>query len=274
MKVYLVFADRLWKRFFLSSFFYSSTLKNSIPVFPFLSQRWDDLLFLHWPISESALRLTLPNDLKVDLFDDRAWISVVAFKLTNLKIFPFRQLAWNDFLEVNLRTYVIGPDGQRGVWFYSLDSSDLLATWGARLLFGLPYHKSNISMCRETTGYVWESRRKSSEGFTSASISASTTFSNVSDCKNSLSDFLLERYCFWSKRKSSYFSFPSFVEHRPYDPVGLEDARYSGDLFRAQGLEEPECHPVLSHYCRGFDVVASPPPWFGRIAGQTNHSNV
>ena len=251
-----------------------SILANHIPVFPFLSQNWHNLFFLHWPISESALRLTLPSDLKVDLFEGRAWISVVAFKLANLKIFPFRQVAWNDFLEVNLRTYVIGPDGQKGVWFYSLDSSDLLATWGARLLFGLPYYKSDISMFQETTRYVWESRRKTFGGSVSASISAQTTFSDVSGCKNSLSDFLLERYCFWSKRKFSYSSFPSFVKHRPYDPVGLQDARYSGDLFCAQGLEEPSCPPVLSHYCRGFEVVASPPPWVSRMAGQTNHNIV
>ena len=249
-------------------------MANYIPFFPFITQRWEDLYFLHWPISESVLKPTLPNDLQVDLFEGRAWISVVAFKLKKLRIFPLRQLPWNDFLEVNLRTYVIGPDGQKGVWFYSLDSSDFLATWGARLLFGLPYYKSDISMFQETTRHVWESRRKTFGGSVSASISAQTTFSDVSGCKNSLSNFLLERYCFWSKRKFSYSPFPSFVKHRPYDPVGLEDAKYSGDLFRTQGLEEPECPPVLSHYCRGFEVVASPPPWFGRIAGQTNHSNV
>ena len=104
-------------------------MANYIPFFPFITQRWEDLYFLHWPISESVLKPTLPNDLQVDLFEGRAWISVVAFKLKKLRIFPLRQLPWNDFLEVNLRTYVIGSDGQRGVWFYSLDSSDLLATW-------------------------------------------------------------------------------------------------------------------------------------------------
>lgn len=249
-------------------------MANYIPFFPFITQRWEDLYFLHWPISESVLKPTLPNDLQVDLFEGRAWISVVAFKLKKLRIFPLRQLPWNDFLEVNLRTYVIGSDGQRGVWFYSLDSSDLLATLGARLLFGLPYYKSDISMSQDATRYVWESRRKTFGRLVSASISAKTTFSDLSGCKKLLSDFLLERYCFWSKRKASYSSSPSFVEHPPYDPVVLEDASYSGDLFRAQGMEEPDPTPVLSHYCKGFDVVASPPSWLSRMAGQTNHNNV
>jgi len=243
-------------------------------VFPFLSQNWNDLYFLHWSISESALSSTLPSDLRVDLFAGRAWISVVAFKLANLSFYPFRKLAWNDFLEVNLRTYVIGPDGRKGVWFYSLDSSDLLAAWGARLLFGLPYFKSDISMSRDMSYSYWESRRKNSKGLICASITAQNSSYDLSDADIPLSNFLLERYCFWSKRRLGHSSSPSFVEHRPYAPVGLKDIKYCGDLFRAQGLEEPECLPILSHYCSGLDVVASPPPWLSRTLGQTNHKMV
>ncbi len=241
-------------------------------VFPFLTQSWNDLFFLHWPISESSLKPTLPSDLKLDLFDGQAWISVVAFKLSNLRIFPFRKLAWNDFLEVNLRTYVISPDGQRGVWFYSLDSSDLLATWGARILYGLPYFKSEISYSGDISCYQWKSKRINSECSVNASISAATSFRDISDSDMPLSHFLLERYCFWAKRKYGLESVPSLVDHRPYDPVVLENASYCGDLFREQDLMEPSRPPALAHYCKGFDVVASPPPWASFIAGQTNHN--
>ena len=201
-------------------------------------------------------------------------MSVVAFKLANLRISPFRKLAWNDFLEVNLRTYVKSPDGQRGVWFYSLDSSDFFATWGARILFGLPYYKSDISMSSNLASSLWKCKRKSSKGIVRASISAKPTSCKVEDCEASLSHFLLERYCFWSRRKHGSSSFPSFVEHPPYETSALEDATYRGDLFRVQGLREPSRPPVLSHYCKGFDVVASPPPWLSGIAGHTNHNRV
>ena len=43
------------------------------------------------------------------------------------------------FPELNLRTYVKGPDGRGGVYFFSLDAASLLAVVGARVAFGLPY---------------------------------------------------------------------------------------------------------------------------------------
>ena len=69
---------------------------------------------------------------------------MVAFRLTNLRIQPFTFLPWQDFWEINLRTYVLDKAGNRGVWFYSLDSSDLFGVFGARLLYGLRYNFARI----------------------------------------------------------------------------------------------------------------------------------
>ena len=72
----------------------------------FMTQRWEDLVLLHWPVPRDSLQATLPDDLELDLFEGEAWASVVGFKLTNLRIQPFSWIPWNDFWEVNLRTYV------------------------------------------------------------------------------------------------------------------------------------------------------------------------
>ena len=93
----------------------------------FMDQCWEDLLLLHWPVEGELVRKSIPDDLKVDLFEGQAWMSVVGFQLTGLKISPFRWLTWPDFWEINLRTYVRDRHGNKGIWFYSLDSSDPLA---------------------------------------------------------------------------------------------------------------------------------------------------
>ena len=56
----------------------------------FMSQRWEDLLLLHWPIDRRDCKGTLPDDLDVDLFEGQAWLSVVGFKLSGLRISPIR----------------------------------------------------------------------------------------------------------------------------------------------------------------------------------------
>ena len=45
------------------------------------------------------------------------------------------------FPELNVRTYVT-YQGKPGVYFFSLDASNLLAVWAARAVYHLPYFHS------------------------------------------------------------------------------------------------------------------------------------
>jgi hypothetical protein len=47
-----------------------------------------------------------------------------------------------------LRTYVIGPDGRRGIWFLSLDAARLGAVLAARASYRLPYMWAHVEMRR------------------------------------------------------------------------------------------------------------------------------
>ena len=239
----------------------------------FMSQRWEDLLLLHWPIDESIVRDTLPDDLEVDLFEGKAWLSVVSFKLTGLRISPFRWMPWPAFWEINLRSYVKDKKGNRGIWFYSLDSSDAFAVSGARMLYGLPYNFARTDGYSDGERISFTSDRKFPH--TKARSDFGATFPSSGNkarfTDSGLDQFLLERYCFWSRRKYSDYSVSSQVKHRPYDAIRTAELNYSGQLFQSQGFSEPTEKPVLGHYCKGFDVQATAPPWLFSIAGQANH---
>ncbi len=237
-----------------------------------MTQNWEDLLLLHWPLPPEELSPTIPDDLVLDLFEGQAWASVVGFRLTNLRISGLQAIPWSDFLEVNLRTYVRDREGRRGVWFHSLDSSDLPAALGARALYGLSYFHSSIEMLRTKKSIGFRSQRKRAWGKLPASLGAS--FPSVSKstphAKSSLDRFLLERYRFWARRKLCDRSSSALVSHRPYDAHLVEDAHYEGALFKAWGMREPEASPVLAHYCAGFPVTASAPAWAFGTLGQAN----
>ena len=238
----------------------------------FMSQNWDDLLLLHWPFSPDSLRTTIPNDLELDLFNDQAWASVVAFRLSNLRISPFRYIPWSDFLEVNLRTYVRDSHGRRGVWFYSLDSSDLPAVLGARSLYGLSYFHSVIEMEKKEQSIRFRSQRKRFFGSAQASLGAKLPLGGkgLPHAKSPLDRYLLERYRFWARRKLAAQSSTATVCHRPYDAHLVERAYYEGGLFKAWGIKEPQTSPLVAHYCKGFPVSASAPAWALRTFGQAN----
>ena len=107
---------------------------------PVMLQSWRWLTFLHWRYEPTLIRGRLPKGLELDIFDGVAWIGLTPFVLENLRLPLLPALPWiSRFPETNLRTYVRGPDGEPGIWFFSLDAARLLAVVAARFTYGLPY---------------------------------------------------------------------------------------------------------------------------------------
>lgn len=110
-------------------------------------QRWDSLTFLHWAYKPESIRPLVPQELELDTFDGAAWIGLTPFLLTSLRPPLFPPVPWiSRFPEMNVRTYVRGPDGERGIWFFTLEADRLLAVVGARLSYALPYRWANMSV--------------------------------------------------------------------------------------------------------------------------------
>jgi uncharacterized protein len=50
-----------------------------------MAQRWNDLLFAHWPIAVDQMGRLLPARLEVDTFDGYAWLGVVPFWMDRVR---------------------------------------------------------------------------------------------------------------------------------------------------------------------------------------------
>ena len=42
-------------------------------------QRWQNLLFIHWPIAVASVRALVPRQLEIDLYDGQAFVSLIPF---------------------------------------------------------------------------------------------------------------------------------------------------------------------------------------------------
>ena len=51
-----------------------------------ITQRWNDLLFAHWPVPAESLAALLPEGLEPDTFQGSAWLGVVPFWLDRIKV--------------------------------------------------------------------------------------------------------------------------------------------------------------------------------------------
>jgi len=106
-----------------------------------MRMRWARLAYLHWPVDPALVQARLPDGLVADVHDGAAWVGLVPFDMRDIRppgVPPV--LPWvGDFPETNVRTYVVGPDGRRGVYFHSLEASRLGAVAVARSAYALPY---------------------------------------------------------------------------------------------------------------------------------------
>ncbi|HYD19862.1 MAG TPA: DUF2071 domain-containing protein, partial [Flavipsychrobacter sp.] len=70
-------------------------------------QEWNDAVFMHGSVDTELLKPHIPKGTQVDLYEGKAWISVVVFKMEGVrhKYSPaFTPVS--DFYEINIRTYV------------------------------------------------------------------------------------------------------------------------------------------------------------------------
>ena len=81
----------------------------------------------------------MPDELEIEEHDGSAWLSLVFFRVRALRArgaLPVPGIS--SFLQLNVRTYVRGPDGLPGVWFFSIDASSRLAALGVRRIYHVP----------------------------------------------------------------------------------------------------------------------------------------
>ena len=147
---------------------YTSTAADPVR-WAIMRQEWNDLLFVHWRVPAEVVQQRLPRGVTVDLYDGAAWVGVVGFHMDRVGVrggVPY----FGSFSEVNVRTYVRGPDGRPGVWFDSLDVTRLIPALVARSTYGLPYMWARMSIASRDTEQISRSKRR--WGGPSASLEA------------------------------------------------------------------------------------------------------
>src|ERR1043166_9672958 len=127
---------------------------------PVMLQRWPEIAFFPWSCEPTVLQGRLPPGFELDRFDDKAWVSLTPFLLAGLRPPLLPGALGFDFPEMNLRTYVVGPQGP-GIWFFSLDCASLSAVVGARATYGLPYVSARMTVNIGVSENSYWSRRTS-----------------------------------------------------------------------------------------------------------------
>jgi len=222
-----------------------------------MAQSWRDLLFAHWQVDAAALRSLLPPQLQIDTFEGSAWLAVVPFRMTGVRLRGTPALPWlSAFPELNVRTYV-KCEGKPGVWFFSLDAGNALAVTIARAWFHLPYFRARMR-CTSQDGWNHYDSERTHRGASAALLKCRyRPIGEVfSPRRGSLEYFLTERYCLYTTDGRGQI-IRGEIHHPPW-PLQRAEAELAHNSM-AESLGVALASRPLLHFARRQDVLVWAP---------------
>lgn len=218
-------------------------------------QRWDSLTYVHWPVDPDQIARLIPDELTVDTFDGAAWVGLVPFEMQRIRLPRTPALPWvGTFPEINVRTYVVLPDGRRAVWFFTLDAPRSPAVAVARAAFGLPYRWASASV--ERTGDVWRyrSRRRPPHDRAAMRLAVRVGDAIATDHISPLEHFLTARWGLATRHLGRLWHGP--VDHGPWPLCRAMIVELDDELVAAAGIHvDPGVrHAPLVHATPGVEV--------------------
>jgi uncharacterized protein YqjF (DUF2071 family) len=153
----------------------------------------------------------VPDSVELHTFDGTAWIGVVPFLITGLRLRGLPPIpGLSTFPELNVRTYVT-RDGKPGIWFFSLDAASTWFVEAAKKIYRLPYNRARMRCERKGDHVEYESSR-SGASFTGHYRGEGDFFHAE---PGSLEHYLTERYCLYTEDGGRAYRVD--IHHPPWD---------------------------------------------------------
>jgi uncharacterized protein YqjF (DUF2071 family) len=219
-------------------------------------QEWRRLLFLHWAVPTEIVRPLVPRRLAIDVHDGLAYVGIVPFFVQAARPFGAPRALGLEFLETNVRTYVHLDGRAPGVYFFSLDAASLLAVFGARVAFGLPYFYAYGREQRSGGGDVEYTLRRFAGAQPMVHVRYTVGEPVGPAPPGTLEHFLIERYLLHVQRGPTLWTVQ--VHHRPYPLHRARLLERQDELVGAAGIALPDLPPLV-HSATGVDVEVFPP---------------
>ena len=168
----------------------------------FLKANWENIIMANYEIDPKILDPFLPKGVEIDLFNDKAYISLVGFMFKKTKLFGIPIPWFGTFEEINLRFYVVRRENnqiKRGVVFINETIPYPIVAWMANKLYKEHYtvvptkHEINQANNCKKIKFEWLLNKK----WNSIYVEASNELSAMKP--NSLENFIYEHYYGYTK---------------------------------------------------------------------------
>lgn len=218
---------------------------------PVMRHRWECITFLHWRYDVDTVAEHLPAGLTVEPWDGKAWVGLVPFRMV---VQPPAGPGSVTFPETNVRTYVTGPDGRPGVFFFSLDAASVTAVRAARATWQLPYHLATMSLEERDGALRYLSARRAPSAARARHDIRVRPGQPLQPTE--LDHYLTARFTLWNSVAGMVIR--TAAEHPLWHLRQATVEHLEQDLLQAAGLPAPDGDPLV-HYSEGVAVRIGAP---------------
>lgn len=168
----------------------------------FLTANWQNIVMANYAVPVEVLNNYLPKGVELDLYNNKAYVSLVGFMFKDTRIFKIPIPSLGTFEEVNLRFYVkrkVNNEIRRGVVFINETVPYKAVAWLANKLYKEHYisiptkHKWEINAINKSISYSWQVNNH----WNNLQVKADNTAKIM--LKNSFEEFIFEHYFGYTK---------------------------------------------------------------------------
>lgn len=206
----------------------------------FLKAKWEQLIMANYAVDPAVLTPYLPAGVNIDLFEGKAYVSLVGFLFKDTKLFNIPIPWFGTFEEINLRFYVSRVENgklKRGVVFINETIPYPIVAWVANKLYKEHYtvvetkHIMEKSNNEQTIKYEWLLNKK----WNRIAVKANTEAKQME--KGSLQQFIFEHYYGYTKASDTHteeyrLQHPSWLVNNVIDyDIDCDFSQMYGDAF-------------------------------------------
>lgn len=214
----------------------------------FLKANWENIIMANYEIDPAILVPFLPKGVELDLFDGKAYMSLVGFMFKKTKLFNVKIPWFGTFEEINLRFYVIRKEGntaKRGVVFINETIPYPIVAWMANKLYNEHYtvvptrHQISRAEVTKKVNFEWLLNKKWNSIYVEAN---SESFPMKSE---SLEKFIYEHYYGYTKidentTEEYKLQHPSWLVNKVIDyKMDCDFKAMYGEAFSVLNTTEP-----------------------------------
>jgi len=231
---------------------------------PTFSVGWHDAIFEHYKIVRDAdVEALLPPGLSLDRHKGRGYISVVSFRMADMRFRRLLRLPLSHtYPQINVRVYVRSED-KFGVYFLRNYVSNRLAAWAGKFLYGVPYVHQPVVLGATSNRVACTANLANGQVHTVHGTPGERLTGHETD-PSSLRHFLVERYPLFTMRKGK--TYEAAMLHAPWHLYRLHKPHRTHACMKDLGLFLP-VEPVDEvHTSPGVDTLMWPPYRLGTMA--------